>query len=109
MVFNQCWNENVEGGGLHLKWRVSILLSSGALVAALWKSCKQPPACGCPDALDFSCHSLPVLFIELDTSAAVEMDIFLLTVPCMCPPCEVSPGISIARTEGRSTAVGNAG
>jgi len=61
------------------------------------------------DALDLSCRSLPAVFVEPDTSAAVEMDGFLLTVPCVCPPVKLSPGISIARTEGWSTAAGNAG
>lgn len=36
-------------------------------------------------ALDPSCHSLPAVFMDPDASAAVEMDGFLLTVPCMCP------------------------
>lgn len=65
--------------------RVSLLLSSGALVAAVWKFWDQPPACGCPGPfVPFS--ALLYLLSPTLTLLWMEMDGFLLTVPSVCPP-----------------------
>jgi len=75
MVFNQCWNEKVEGRGWHLGWECpfSCPLEPWWLQRGSPASSHQPA-----DALDLSCRSLPAVFVEPDTSAAVEMDGFLL-------------------------------
>lgn len=45
------------------------------------------------DALSLLCHSLPAVFIECDSSGAVEMDGFLLTEPCVCPAAQALQGL----------------
>lgn len=37
------------------------------------------------DAPSLLCHFLPAVFVEPDSSGAVEVDGFLLSVPCVCP------------------------
>lgn len=47
------------------------------------------------DALSLLCHSLPAVFIEPDSSGAVKMDGFLLTVPCVCPAAKRAQALAL--------------
>lgn len=77
MVFNQCQNEKAVGD----IWGWGCPFS-----CPWWLQCESHVSSHQPaDALSLLCHSLPGVFIEPDSSGAVEMEGFLLTEPCKCP------------------------